>query len=287
MESIEVQGKTVEEAVESGLEQLKITREEADIVVLEEPSSKGLIFKKSTPAIVKISKKLADSARAVNFLEGLFDLAGIHATTKIVRDDDKICIDIIAPNSSSLIGYRGEILDSLQNLAGAVANIGRDDYKRVVVDCEGYRAKREETLNQLAKRLADKAVRMGRKVVLEPMPPFERRIIHTALMENTNVKTQSEDKEPNRHIVIIPNELRDDRPLIEDRNKKPMGKKPTGIKRYGDKFGDKKYGDKKHGKSGYSRDRRERAPEDAMYGKPKDKHNVTSYGTFIGNSHEN
>lgn len=282
MDSIEVNGKTVDEAILSGLEQLGITKEEAEIEILEEPQSKGLIFKKTTPAVVRISRKKTDSMRAVEFLDGLFDLIKVHATTEVTRDDDKICINLVASNSSFLIGYRGEVLDALQCLAGAVANIGREEYKRVVVDCEKYREKRETTLNALAAKLADKAVLTGRKVNLEPMNPFERRIIHTALSSREDVKTESEGKEPNRYIVIVPNDLRDDRPISADRRAvsgktKKYDKDKNGFARRGERGG--RYGDKR-GFRGEKRD-------NGMYGKPKDKNNVTSFGTFIGNSSRN
>ena len=286
MESIEVYGKTIEEAVQSGLEQLGISKEEADIEVLEEPTTNGLIFKKVTQAKVKVTKRLSDAQRAVKFLEGLFDLINVHASTEIVRDDDKICINLTATNSSFLIGYRGEVLDALQSLASAVANIGREDYKRLVVDCEDYRAKREETLVQLAQRLASKAVKTGRKINLEPMTPFERRVIHTALVDSAEVKTESEGKEPNRYVVIVPNDLRDDRPIFADRDRNHKNDNKGGFK------GERKPYDKngkrsndRHG--GRKFDRRERSAESSMYGKPKDKHNVTSFGTFIGNSNKN
>lgn len=280
MDSIEVNGKTVDEAILNGLQQLGITKEEAEIEVLEEPQSKGLIFKKTTLALVRVSKKKSDSMRAVEFLDGLFDLIKVHATTEITRDDDKICINLVASNSSFLIGYRGEVLDALQSLAGAVANIGREDYKRVVVDCEKYREKRETTLNSLAAKLADKAVATGRKVNLEPMNPFERRIIHTALSSREDVKTESEGKEPNRYIVIVPNDLRDDRPISADRRNK------NGAKSYDkDKNGFARRGGKERGGRGDRRGSfRGEKRDSGMYGKPKDKHNVTSFGTFIGNS---
>ena len=295
MDSIEVCGKTVDEAVLEGLEKLGINKDEAEIEILEEPQSKGLIFKKTTLAKVKITKKKSDSARAVEFLDGLFDLIKVHATTEVTRDDDKICINLVASNSSFLIGYRGEVLDALQCLAGAVANIGREEYKRVVVDCEQYREKRENTLNSLALKLADKAVVTGRKVNLEPMNPFERRIIHTALSSRDDVKTESEGKEPNRYIVIIPNDLRDDRPISAerrsggrtDRGFKPYDKEKNGFERHGGKErGGYRSGgrtDRNDRRSGYRGEKR----SSGMYGKPKDKSNVTSFGTFIGNSNRN
>lgn len=284
MESIEVYGKTIEDAVTAGLEQLGVSESDVVIEVLEEPVVKGVIFKKTTQAKVKLTKKPSDAQRAVDFLEGLFELINVHATTEVTRDDDKICINLTATNSSFLIGYRGEVLDALQSLASAVANIGREDYKRLVVDCEDYRAKREETLTQLAERLASKAVRTGRKINLEPMIPFERRVIHTALVNSTEVKTESEGKEPNRYVVIVPNDLRDDRPIFADR--RPHGERRDN-RREGGKKGSFNRGAKsfdRGGKRKFDRHSREKSPENTMYGKPKDKHNVTSFGTFIGNS---
>lgn len=290
MESIEVYGKTIEEAVESGASQLGVSLEEVEVEVLEEPTTKGLIFKKVTQAKVRVTKKLSDAQRAVNFLEGLFDLINVHATTEIVRDDDKICINLTATNSSFLIGYRGEVLDALQSLASAVANIGREDYKRLVVDCEDYRAKREETLVQLANRLAEKAVRTGRKINLEPMIPFERRVIHTALVDNQEVKTESEGKEPNRYVVIVPNEIRDERPIFADRDRRHGNDRKQGGR--DNNHGERKpfnKGGKFAGRDkrrGGKFDRAKRPAESSIYGKPKDKHNVTSFGTFIGNSNK-
>lgn len=287
MEKIEVCGKTIEEAVQSGAEQLGVTVEEVDYEVVEEPQ-KGGLFKKAVPAKVLVSKKLSDSARAVKFLEDVFEIINVPVTTEVTRDDDKICINLISSNTQMLIGYRGELLDALQCLAGAVANIGREEYKRVVVDCEDYREKREGTLTELAERLADKAVRTGRKIQLEPMNPFERRIIHTALAEKTDVKTESEGKEPARYIVIVPNELRDDRPIMAQRNR-------NGGRR-DDKRGERSFGQGGRGRylkggrddrrGGYRgrRDDKRGGGSTMIYGKPKDKSNITSYGTFIGNS---
>lgn len=300
MEKIEVCGKTIEEAVQSGAEQLGVNVEEVDYEVLEEPQ-KGGLFKKPVPAKVLVSKKLTDSERAVKFLDDVFEMINIPVTTEITRDDDKICINLISTNTQFLIGYRGELLDALQCLAGAVANIGREEYKRVVVDCEGYREKREGTLNDLAEKLANKAVRTGRKIQLEPMNPFERRIIHTALAESTEVKTESEGKEPNRYIVIVPNDLRDDRPIMAGRNNHNNGNHGGNRGGY-ERRGDKPYGNRNNrggfrgGKSsggrddrrngGYRGGRGDRRNGGAtmIYGKPKEKGNITSFGTFIGNS---
>lgn len=299
MEKIEKCGKTIEEAVQLGAEELGASVEEVEYEVIEEPQ-KGGLFKKTVPAKVLVWKKLTDSGRAVEFLKTLFEMINVPVVTEVTRDDDKICINLTSTNSQFLIGYRGELLDALQCLAGAVANIGREDYKRVVVDCEEYRDKRENTLNELAEKLANKAVRTGRKIQLEPMNPFERRIIHTALAESTEVKTESEGKEPNRYIVIVPNELRDDRPILASRGHNNNGRQDFkrddrrgGYSRGGyDKRsfrGGKTKGDDRRGgysRGGYRGDRRNdrRGGTTTIYGKPKEKGNITSFGTFIGNS---
>lgn len=202
METI-VTGKTVDEAVEAGLKELGITREEAEIEVLEQ-GKKKLIG--SIPAKVKITKKvvLTDGERAVRFLEGLFPLLGSDAEPVLDSEEEKIVIRLDAASAKGVIGRRGEIIDAVQVLAGAVANTGRKDYKRVVVDCGNYREEREETLKHVAEKMAAKVVRLGRKQRLEAMNPYERRIIHSALADSTEVYTKSEGKEPNRYVVIIP-----------------------------------------------------------------------------------
>lgn len=243
MKEYEFSAKTVEEAIEEGLAALNLTREQAEIAVLEE-GKKGGLFSKGVKARVKIGKKMSDGERAVQFLEGLFPLMSVTATAE-AEEGEQVHINILTPNSYAVIGHRGEILDAMQVLAGAVANIGRDEYERVVVDCEDYRAKREQTLRRLAGRIAEKAVRTGRKVSLEPMTPYERRIIHSALADNTEVKTTSEGKEPMRYIVVVPNNLRYDRES-----------------RYGDRRGyDRRGGYERRGydrrEGGYNRERRE------------------------------
>ena len=258
-------GKTIEEAIENGLKSLGVNKEDAQIKVLEEPV-KGFLGIGAKPAKVEITVKKTDGERAVDFLNGLFDIMDVNAKCNVSNENEKIIIDVITDNSSALIGYRGEVLDAIQNLAGAVANIGRDEYRRVVVDCEGYREKREETLKSLAEKLAAKAVRTGRKVTLEPMNPYERRILHSALSNNTEVKTQSEGKEPNRFVAIIPNNLK---PFDKDRKRD-------------DRRGGK--GGYKGGKHGDRRDDR-RGQRDSAPRQPRPK--TSGFGTFLGNSLKN
>lgn len=200
----EFTAKTIDEAVKEGLKTLGLTEETAEITVIDEPQ-RGFLGIVTKPAKVRVTKKKSDIDNAVEFLEGLFKVLNITATTEVSQTEDgKAVINLITTDSSQLIGYRGEVLDSVQCLAGAVYNSGKENYSRLVVDCEGYREKREETLKNLALKLAAKAVKTGRKVVLEPMNPFERRIIHSTLVDFEGVKTASEGKEPNRYIAIIP-----------------------------------------------------------------------------------
>ena len=248
-------GKTVEEAIELGLKTLGIEKEKAEITVLEEPV-KGFLGLGGKKAKVEISAKKTDGERASSFISGLFDLMDVNAKCNLNEEGEKIIIDVITDNSSSIIGYRGEVLDALQSLAGAVANTGREDYRRVVVDCEGYREKREETLKSLAEKLAAKAVRTGRKVTLEPMNPYERRILHAALSDSTEVKTQSEGKEPTRFVAIIPNNLKT--------------------------FDKERKFDDKRGKGGYSKGGRKGGNRESAPRQPRPK--TSGWGTFLGNS---
>ena len=194
-------GKTVDEAKEEGLKVLGITEEEAEIEVLEEGKRK--LFG-SVKARVKVVKKATDGERAANFIDGLMGILKIPAVSEVVLDGEKIEIDINTTNTSAVIGRRGEVLDAIQCIAGAVANIGREEYRRVVVDCENYRAQREEKLKNMAVAKAAKAVEKKRRVALEPMSPYERRVVHSVLSSNEEVTTVSEGKEPTRRVVIIP-----------------------------------------------------------------------------------
>ena len=233
MKYTEFTGKTIDEAIENGLTELGLSKENADIRILEEGKRKLFGSVKARVEIAPLEEKenltaetnqatgnaKTDGERTVAFLEGLFELLNVTACTELIREGEKIEINVTAANTTSIIGKRGETLDAVQTLAGAVANTGRDEYKRVVVDCENYRENREATLKKLADNLAQKATRLGKKIRLEPMNPYERRIIHSALSEIEGVKTESEGKEPNRYIVVIPDNLEDpDAPALEARN---------------------------------------------------------------------
>ena len=298
----EFTGKTVEEAVEIGLKELGLTAEQADIRILEEGKKKlfgsvkarvEIAAKEEAPVAVEETKVVSnecsenatDGERTVEFLEGLFELLNITACTELVSEGDKVEINVTAANTTAIIGKHGAMLDAIQTLAGAVANTGRDDYKRVVVDCENYRENREATLNKLSENLAQKAIRLGKKIKLEPMNPYERRIIHAALSEREGVSTQSEGKEPNRYIVIVPDNLEDpNAPASAARNDRDRrGNNNRGGYNRGGKGG--KYNDR--GRSGgynqkpYNRDRK---PAGGNGGGTSLKGNNDFFGIFLGNS---
>ncbi len=201
-------GKTVEQAIEEGLSTLNVERDDVEITIIDEGTQGGFLGLGSKKAKVGIELKQENYKKAVKFLEGIFEILKIHATCEVEEKEEKILIKILSTSSSKIIGYRGEVLESLQTLTSALCNAKQDEYKRIVVDCENYREKRQTTLTALALKLAEKAVSTGRKVSLEPMNPYERRIIHSALSESTEVKTESIGIEPTRHVVIIPNNLK-------------------------------------------------------------------------------
>ena len=145
-------------------------------------------------------------AKAEEFLRNVTRLMGVDVTIDSKRDDEgNVRVDMHGDTLGILIGRRGETLDALQYLTSLYVNRGQEGYTRVTLDTENYRAKREEALTRLANRMANRAVKTGRKVVLEPMNPYERRILHSALQKNENVSTHSEGEEPNRHVVITLN----------------------------------------------------------------------------------
>lgn len=247
--SLNFTGKTVDEAVEAGLKELGLTREDVEVEVLQEGKVRRI--GKSVAAEVKLTVKevpspaaaneSSDGARAVAFLQGLFKVLDEEVEPVLESEDEKIVINLKAEDSKGIIGRRGEFIDALQTLAGAVANTGRSRYKRVVVDFENYREHREETLRHVAEKYAAKAVRLGKKVRLEPMNPYERRIVHAALMDNPDVTTHSEGNEPARFVVITPKNLRFDNKKGGRDNRGNRGNNRGGNR---DKYGNRDKGGK-------------------------------------------
>lgn len=203
MKSIEMIGKTIEEALEKALKELNLNRDKVEVEVLDE-GSKGLfnIFG-SKPVRIKVIKKRDYIDEAKKFLNDILDNMSIKANVEIKEEDNIININLLGDNMGLIIGYRGETLDSLQYLVSLVINKGHDiPYKRVVLDTENYRRKREETLIRVAQKTAYKVNKSGRLYKLEPMNPYERRVIHSALQNNDSVYTFSEGEEPFRRVVV-------------------------------------------------------------------------------------
>ncbi|MBR3741645.1 MAG: Jag N-terminal domain-containing protein [Clostridia bacterium] len=143
------------------------------------------------------------AGRAQEFLQELTQLMGVNVSVAVATDEEgNVRVNMDGDTLGILIGRRGETLDALQYLTSLRVNRGQNDYTRVTLDTEGYRAKREEALVRLANRMANRAQKTGRKVSLEPMNPYERRILHSALQDHPAVTTHSEGEEPNRHVVI-------------------------------------------------------------------------------------
>lgn len=161
--------------------------------------------KPAEESAVKAAAPASDDARvaiAETFLDGLFENMGVPAKAKGSIVEEGISIKVTGDTTGILIGRRGETLDALQYLTSLNVNKGRNDYIRVVIDTENYRKKREETLVRLANRMAAKVEKSGRRMVLEPMNPYERRILHSALQNNPNVESISEGEDPYRRVVI-------------------------------------------------------------------------------------
>lgn len=203
MKSIEMSGKTVDEAIEKALLELKTTRDEVEVEILEK-GSKGLLFGiGSKPAQVKLTVVKNYCKEAREFLGSMLKSMNIEADIDIKEKNKNIIINLSGEDMGILIGYRGETLDSIQYLISLVINKdSNEEYRRVILDTENYRAKREETLIRLANKVAKKVKTQGKTVKLEPMNPYERRIIHSALQDNNTVKTYSEGEEPYRKVVV-------------------------------------------------------------------------------------
>lgn len=206
MEFIEVSAKTVNEAITEACQKLGVTSDRLEYEVIEEGSS-GFLGIGSKPAVIKAAVKeeelsVEDSAK--NFLNDVFAAMNMEVVVQVTYDENthEMDIDLSGEEMGVLIGKRGQTLDSLQYLVSLVVNKDAEDYIRVKVDTENYRERRKETLENLAKNISYKVKRTRRPVSLEPMNPYERRIIHSALQNDKYVTTHSEGEEPFRKVVV-------------------------------------------------------------------------------------
>ncbi|WP_024832691.1 RNA-binding cell elongation regulator Jag/EloR [Ruminiclostridium josui] len=204
--SIEKKGKTVQEAISAALEELQLTQDDVDIEVIEEGNKGifGIIGSKVAKIRVTVKEKEEKNRCdiASDFLYTILNNMGVEADINVTEDEESIVVDINGDNIGIIIGRRGETMDSLQYLTSLVVNKEYEDYKRVILNVENYRQKREETLIKLANRLADKVVKYKKPITLEPMNPYERRIIHSSLQGHKYVETYSTGEEPKRKVVI-------------------------------------------------------------------------------------
>ena len=203
MEFMEFSGKTVDDAVVEACSKLLISREKLEYEVVDEGNS-GFLGLGSKPAVIKARQKLEIDDTAKVFLDDVFRAMGIEATVNIKYDefDKTMNIDLTGDDMGILIGKRGQTLDSLQYLTNLVVNKNVEEKIHVKVDTEDYRKRRRQTLENLAKNMSSKVKRTRRSVTLEPMNPYERRIIHSALQNDKYVTTHSEGEEPYRKVVI-------------------------------------------------------------------------------------
>lgn len=203
MEYIEISSKTVNDAITEACQKFLVTSEKLDYIVVDEGSA-GFLGIGSKPAVIKARVKASISDKAKDFLNEVFEAMNMVVVIDAKYDEESrnLNIDLSGDEMGVLIGKRGQTLDSLQYLVSLVVNKESEEYIRVKVDTEDYRKRRKETLENLAKNIAYKVKRSKRSVSLEPMNPYERRIIHSALQNDKYVTTHSEGEEPFRRVVV-------------------------------------------------------------------------------------
>ena len=202
MEEIRKSAKTVEDAIAAALKELGASREEVDITVIEEGSKGFLGMFGGKDAVVLVKKNFNPEKEAESFLREVFLSMGLIVKIKTELKEKHLLVELTGDDMGILIGKRGQTLDALQYLVNLVVNKKSPYYISVMLDTENYRQRRKETLESLAFNLAKKVKHTKRNVVLEPMNPYERRIIHSALQNDRFVTTFSEGEEPYRNVVI-------------------------------------------------------------------------------------
>ena len=204
MDFIEFSAKTVNDAITEACQKFVVTSDKLDYEVIEEGSS-GFLGIGSKPAVIKARIKSSVKDTAKDFLNNVFQAMNLTVVVDINYDEanNSMNIDLSGDEMGVLIGKRGQTLDSLQYLVSLVVNKDVENYIHVKVDTENYRQRRKETLENLAKNISYKVKRTKRPVSLEPMNPYERRIIHSALQNDKYVMTHSEGDEPFRHVVVV------------------------------------------------------------------------------------
>ncbi|MGP1567758.1 MAG: RNA-binding cell elongation regulator Jag/EloR [Peptoanaerobacter stomatis] len=201
MEYIQISGKTRQEAIERAIEQLGVDESKMDIQVVDE-GSKGFLGIGAKDYIIKVKKILDREDLIREFLEKIFKSMDTVCDINIVQTEENTRVEIKGEDAAIFIGKRGESLDSLQMLTNIVVSKALDSHEKIILDIENYREKREKSLIAYAKKMAKKVIFQRRNIKLEPMNPYERRVIHYALQDDGRINTFSEGEEPNRRIVL-------------------------------------------------------------------------------------
>lgn len=202
----EAKGDTIETALENACKELGCSRDDLASYEMVQMPKAGFLGLGRQQAVVKVEYRTSPAGRAQEFLSGLLERFGTPAQLTVTEDfqEKTINIQLSGDNMGTVIGHRGDTLDALQYLTSIVANREEDDRWRITVDTENYRAKREGTLEALAHKTAQKALKYKKPVALEPMNPHERRIIHATLQDVEGITTYSTGSEPNRKVIVAP-----------------------------------------------------------------------------------
>ena len=204
MKQVTASGQTMDDAIESALQQLNATRDQVEIDIIDE-GKKGMfgIFG-AKRSIVKVTIKQDPVEQAEKYLAEILQAFSEDLSINVTREDNNLTFNLSGEKIAMVIGKRGQTLNAIQHLVQVMFNRQSSEFYRIVVDAEGYRSRRAETLKQLANRLADKAIKIRKNVTLEPMPSYERKIIHSVLQDNPRVETHSDGSDPNRFVIIKP-----------------------------------------------------------------------------------
>ena len=199
---VEKEAKTVEEAVQLALDELQTDRDSVHVEVLEEGTKAVLGLFGGKDAKVRVTRVISSMETVTEFLTRVIDAAGVDATLEMAEHEDEISVKIVGSDVGTLIGRHGETLYAIQYLSNLILNQHRDEYIRVSLDIEDYKKNRQEKLESIARRAADRVMKYKRPVSLDPMPSFERKIVHSALQEYEQLDTTSSGEEPRRYVVI-------------------------------------------------------------------------------------
>ena len=202
MDKITKSGKTVDDALHEALKELNASKDEVEVTVIDEGIKGFLGMFGAKDAVIQVVRKFNPEKIAVTFLNEMFQAMHMNVSIETKLKEKQLSIELSGDEIGILIGKRGQTLDSIQYLVSLVVNKGNSPYISILLDTENYRQRRKETLESLAYNLAKKVKQTKRNVVLEPMNPYERRIIHSSLQNDRYVTTYSEGEEPYRNVVI-------------------------------------------------------------------------------------